>query len=112
MKLWHKIQHIYINWKRESKGKVTQYDTSPPTAIYVFIPNKVFQTHKTGNLSKHSWESHQCILHMTATCTLCTESTFLWMHQDIEAGNILGETSSSVSLAFLDCSCNFCLLLL
>jgi hypothetical protein len=79
IKIRHKIQHIYLNCKRKSKGKVTQYDTSLPTATYVFIPNKVVQTHQTGSLSKHSWESHQCILHVTATCGLCTESTFLWM---------------------------------
>jgi hypothetical protein len=68
--------------------------------MHVFIPNKVFQTHQTGNLSKHNWKSHQCILHVTATCYLCTESTFLWMRQDTEAGTIVGDLFVCVACIF------------
>ena len=32
--------------------------------------------------SKHFWDCHQCVLHVTATCYLCTGSTFLWMCPD------------------------------
>jgi hypothetical protein len=42
----------------------------------------VFQSHHSDNLSKHSWNCYQCILHVTTTCSLRTESTFLWMRED------------------------------
>jgi hypothetical protein len=71
-----------LKLKKKIKREATQYDTSLPPAIHVFILNKVSQSHETGNLSKNSWESHKCIIHVTATCILYTESTLLWMRQD------------------------------
>jgi hypothetical protein len=42
----------------------------------------VLQSDQTGDLSKYIWACHNYILHVTATCILCTESTFFWMRQD------------------------------
>ena len=47
-KNWNTIQHIYLNWKRMSGGKVTQCNTNLPPAIYFVFLNKVFQFHQLG----------------------------------------------------------------
>jgi hypothetical protein len=49
---------------------------------YTFSFEIVFQSHHSGNLSEQIWDCYQCILHVTATCNLRSESTFLRMPQD------------------------------
>jgi len=50
-KIWNKIQHIYLNWKR-SEGKGDHYNTSLSPATCIFILNEVFQFHQIGSFKQ------------------------------------------------------------
>jgi hypothetical protein len=82
------------------KGKVTPYDSSLPAAIYVSIRNKMFQSHHSDNLSKHSWESHSAFFMWPQLAVCALIPRFSGCANTIDAVSTLGVFFVSVACSF------------